>query len=131
MSPYCILRSCLIIPLKRKSIIIDLFMIYVLFSGFDTLCIDDRVTLTKCSIYRNVLILCSTRYDLETGRHYVFGWRSWREGPQKLVDTCCEYQVLFIPVYHLELGSLITCRLFDKHQLKLLKIGIGGLGFIN
>ena len=62
-------------------------------TGFDDICLDDRVTLTKCSIYRNVLLVCSTRYDLETGRHYVFGWRSWREGPQKLVDTCAEYQV--------------------------------------
>jgi len=68
-------------------------MLIDIFSGFMQLHLEDRILLTKCSIYRLLLLAASQRYDLETGKHYLFGWRSWEAAPSRLVSLYPEYEV--------------------------------------
>ncbi|KAF6040142.1 hypothetical protein EB796_001535 [Bugula neritina] len=67
--------------------------------GFMQLHLEDRILLTKCSIYRLLLLAASQRYDLETGKHYLFGWRSWEAAPSRLVSLYPEYEIL---VHHFD-----------------------------
>ena len=75
--------------------------------------LEDRVLLTKCGIYRLVLICVSERYDLDTGRYYLFGWKSWGEVIKRFTAIYPPYKVcvtvLYILLYFLIYYLIFAC----------------------
>ncbi|XP_067937169.1 peroxisome proliferator-activated receptor delta-like isoform X2 [Watersipora subatra] len=88
--------------------------------GFTLLAMEDKVLLTKCSLYRLLLLCWAQKYDLSTGRYRLFAWKSWGEVPKRFTDIYPPYKVL---IYHFDIiGRKIKSTACSPEELGLLAV---------